>query len=213
MIFEGSGELLAEAEANGLIEWTNNINTRSVDLGTICSVYCSSLLVLACFWRAFLCDPGNAKKGIKIKVWYYFCPQWSLELCLNSFLINGSKHQICVVFAHGMNNMYLYIDSHSSISLVQIIFAVFIFNPPTTCISHHKTSLSYQCPCIMPYQHRCWHGSMRMDGLVERKGHWRHSGHERNHKSCSIGYPPHSSASPVELRLRVGPRVLSGGKK
>jgi len=29
----------------------------------------------------------------------------------------------------------------------------------------------------------------------------------------SIGHPPHSSASPVELRLRVGPRALSGGKK
>jgi len=31
--------------------------------------------------------------------------------------------------------------------------------------------------------------------------------------SCSIGHPPHSSASPVELRLRVGPRALSGKKK
>jgi hypothetical protein len=30
---------------------------------------------------------------------------------------------------------------------------------------------------------------------------------------CSIGHPPHSSASPVELRLRVGPRALSGKKK
>jgi hypothetical protein len=29
----------------------------------------------------------------------------------------------------------------------------------------------------------------------------------------SIGHPPHSSASPVELRLRVGPRALSGKKK
>jgi len=28
----------------------------------------------------------------------------------------------------------------------------------------------------------------------------------------SIGHPPHSSASPVELFLRVGPRVLSGKK-
>jgi hypothetical protein len=27
--------------------------------------------------------------------------------------------------------------------------------------------------------------------------------------TCSIGHPPHSSASPVELRLRVGPRTLS----
>ena len=31
--------------------------------------------------------------------------------------------------------------------------------------------------------------------------------------TCSIGHPPHSSASPVELRLRVGPRALSGQKK
>jgi hypothetical protein len=31
--------------------------------------------------------------------------------------------------------------------------------------------------------------------------------------SSSIGHPPHSSASPVELRLRVGPRALSGKKK
>jgi hypothetical protein len=31
--------------------------------------------------------------------------------------------------------------------------------------------------------------------------------------SCSIGHPPHSSASSVELRLRVGPRALSGKKK
>ena len=30
---------------------------------------------------------------------------------------------------------------------------------------------------------------------------------------CSIGHPPHSSASPVELRLRVGPQGLSGKKK
>jgi hypothetical protein len=30
--------------------------------------------------------------------------------------------------------------------------------------------------------------------------------------SCSISHPPHSSASPVELRLRVGPRTLSGKK-
>jgi len=29
----------------------------------------------------------------------------------------------------------------------------------------------------------------------------------------SIGHPPHSSASPVELRLRVGPRTLSRKKK
>jgi tryptophan-rich sensory protein len=31
-----------------------------------------------------------------------------------------------------------------------------------------------------------------------------------NLDSCSIGHPPHSSASPVELRLRVPPRALSG---
>ncbi len=31
--------------------------------------------------------------------------------------------------------------------------------------------------------------------------------------SCSIGHPPLSSASPVNLRLRVGPRALSGKKK
>jgi len=31
--------------------------------------------------------------------------------------------------------------------------------------------------------------------------------------TSSIGHPPHSSASPVELRLRVGPRALSGEKK
>jgi len=31
--------------------------------------------------------------------------------------------------------------------------------------------------------------------------------------TSSIGHPPHSSASPVELRLRVGPRALSGKKK
>jgi hypothetical protein len=31
--------------------------------------------------------------------------------------------------------------------------------------------------------------------------------------SGSIGHPPHSSASPVELRLREGPRALSGKKK
>jgi len=31
--------------------------------------------------------------------------------------------------------------------------------------------------------------------------------------SCSIGHPPHSSASPVELRLRVGPRALSEKKE
>ncbi len=31
--------------------------------------------------------------------------------------------------------------------------------------------------------------------------------------ASSIGHPPHSSASPVELRLRVGPRALSGKKK
>ena len=30
---------------------------------------------------------------------------------------------------------------------------------------------------------------------------------------CSIGHPPHSSASPVELRLRVGPRALSEKKE
>ena len=29
----------------------------------------------------------------------------------------------------------------------------------------------------------------------------------------SIGHPPHSSASPVELRLRVGPRALSEKKE
>jgi hypothetical protein len=32
-------------------------------------------------------------------------------------------------------------------------------------------------------------------------------------EASSIGHPPHSSASPVELRLRVGPRALSGKKK
>ncbi len=32
-------------------------------------------------------------------------------------------------------------------------------------------------------------------------------------EASSIGHPPHSSASPVELSLRVGPRVLSGKKK
>ena len=32
------------------------------------------------------------------------------------------------------------------------------------------------------------------------------------HCSSSIGHPPHSSASPVELRLRVGPRALSEKK-
>ena len=31
--------------------------------------------------------------------------------------------------------------------------------------------------------------------------------------ACSIGHPPHSSASPVELRLRVGPRALSEKKR
>ena len=31
-------------------------------------------------------------------------------------------------------------------------------------------------------------------------------------KTCSIGHPPHSSASPGKLRLRVGPRALSGKK-
>ncbi len=31
--------------------------------------------------------------------------------------------------------------------------------------------------------------------------------------TSSIGHLPHSSASPVELRLRVGPRALSGKKK
>ena len=30
---------------------------------------------------------------------------------------------------------------------------------------------------------------------------------------CSIGHPPHSSASPVKLRLRVGPRALRGKKE
>jgi len=34
-----------------------------------------------------------------------------------------------------------------------------------------------------------------------------------NSCTSSIGHPPHSSASPVELRLRVGPRTLSGKKK
>ena len=29
----------------------------------------------------------------------------------------------------------------------------------------------------------------------------------------SIGHPPHSPASPVELRLRVGPRALSEKKE
>ncbi len=31
--------------------------------------------------------------------------------------------------------------------------------------------------------------------------------------ASSIGHPPHSSASPVELRLRVGPRALSEKKE
>ena len=31
--------------------------------------------------------------------------------------------------------------------------------------------------------------------------------------SSSIGHPPHSLASPVELRLRVGPRALSEKKR
>jgi len=31
--------------------------------------------------------------------------------------------------------------------------------------------------------------------------------------ASSIGHPPHSSASPVELGLQVGPRTLSGKKK
>jgi hypothetical protein len=31
--------------------------------------------------------------------------------------------------------------------------------------------------------------------------------------SSSIGHPPHSSASPVKLRLRVGPRALSEKKE
>ena len=31
--------------------------------------------------------------------------------------------------------------------------------------------------------------------------------------TCSIGHPPHSSGSPVELRLWVGPRAVSGKKK
>jgi hypothetical protein len=35
----------------------------------------------------------------------------------------------------------------------------------------------------------------------------------RMYLPSSIGHPPHSSASPVELRLRVGPRALSGKKK
>jgi hypothetical protein len=36
---------------------------------------------------------------------------------------------------------------------------------------------------------------------------------EKDIDTSSIGHPPHSSASPVELRLRVGPRALSGKKK
>ena len=35
----------------------------------------------------------------------------------------------------------------------------------------------------------------------------------RRRCSGSIGHPPHSSASPVELRLRVGPRDATSGKK
>jgi hypothetical protein len=36
--------------------------------------------------------------------------------------------------------------------------------------------------------------------------------YDRYHTS-SIGHPPHSSASPVELRLRVGPHALSEKKE
>jgi len=32
-------------------------------------------------------------------------------------------------------------------------------------------------------------------------------------RTGSIGHPPHSSASPVELRLWIGPHTLSGKKK
>jgi hypothetical protein len=31
--------------------------------------------------------------------------------------------------------------------------------------------------------------------------------------ASSIGHPPHSSASPVELRMRLGPRALSEKKE
>jgi hypothetical protein len=35
----------------------------------------------------------------------------------------------------------------------------------------------------------------------------------RTKEARSIGRPPHSSASPVELRLQVGPRALSEKKR
>jgi hypothetical protein len=41
---------------------------------------------------------------------------------------------------------------------------------------------------------------------------FRSEGHSFGANS-SIGHPPHSSASPVELRLRVGPRALSEKKE
>jgi hypothetical protein len=37
-------------------------------------------------------------------------------------------------------------------------------------------------------------------------------GIQRKSVTSSIGHPPHSSASPVELRLRVGPYALNGKK-
>jgi hypothetical protein len=36
---------------------------------------------------------------------------------------------------------------------------------------------------------------------------------ECHFQTCSNGHPPHSSASPVELHLRVGPRALSEKKE
>jgi hypothetical protein len=36
---------------------------------------------------------------------------------------------------------------------------------------------------------------------------------ECHFQTCSIGHPPHSLASPVELRLRVGPHALSEKKE
>jgi hypothetical protein len=46
-----------------------------------------------------------------------------------------------------------------------------------------------------------------------KKKHTEGSYHDLLTLPCSIGHPPHSSASPVELHLRVGPHVLSGKKR
>jgi len=58
------------------------------------------------------------------------------------------------------------------------------------------------------------------DRIVERVFHRRYTSGKDSIQAkdfstgtCSIGHPTHSSASPVELRLRVGPRALSGKKK